>query len=104
MPPIFRFYIRHCLIGFAVAAIFVGAILYFNIANLWHLISHSDIGLMALIVFWVLNGIVFAGTQTAIAVMLMAEKEDGPRGGSIVRGGQMQPVPALAHAPKRSDF
>jgi hypothetical protein len=87
MPKIFKFYFLHCAIGFAVSAIFVGALLYFNIANLWHLISTSDIGMMALFVFWVLNGIVFAGVQTAVAVMLMAEKDDdddGPQGGTPV--------------------
>lgn len=87
MPPVFRFYLTHCAIGFAVAAVFVGGILYFNVANLWNLISGSDIGLMALVVFWVLNGIVFGGVQTAVAVMLMADKDDddeGPRGGTGV--------------------
>ena len=96
MPRIFRFYIRHCLIGFAISGIFTALLMYFNVANLWHLISTSDIGLMALTVFWVLNGIVFAGAQTAVAFLLMTEPEDkGPRGG---KGGR---VPALAYANKR---
>ncbi len=83
MPRIFRFYLTHCAIGFGVSALFIAALLYFNVANLWHLISASDIGGMALIVFWVLNGIVFAGVQTGVAIMLMAEDDkddDGPRG------------------------
>ncbi|NNK16092.1 MAG: hypothetical protein HKP51_04205 [Sulfitobacter sp.] len=85
MPVIIRFYIKHCIIGFAVSAIFIGALMYFNVANLWHLISTSDIGLMALVVFWVLNGIVFAGVQNGVAIMLMAEEnhdDDEPRGGT----------------------
>ena len=87
MPRIFRFYIFHCVIGFAVAAGFVAALLWFNVANLWHLIRGSDIGLMALVVFWVLNGIVFAGVQTGVAVMLMAEEDEDsadPPGGTPV--------------------
>ncbi len=87
MPRIARFYIMHCVIGFAAAAVFTGLIMWFNVANLWHLISGSDIGVMAIIVFWVLNGIVFAGVQFAVAVMLMADngdRDDGPRGGSVV--------------------
>ena len=84
MPKIFRFYILHCVIGFAAAAVFIATLLWFNVANLWHLISTSDVGLMALLVFWVLNGIVFAGVQNGVAVMLMAEDpdpgEDPPRG------------------------
>ena len=56
-----------------------------HVANLWHLISGSDIGIMAVVVFWVLNGIVFAGVQFGVAVMLMGEDDDeGPRGGTRV--------------------
>ncbi|MCX7560869.1 hypothetical protein OS190_14935 [Sulfitobacter sp. F26204] len=85
MPKIFRFYFKNCLIGFGVAAAFVGGVLWFNVANLWHLISTSDVGLMAVVVFWVLNGIVFAGVQTGVAVMLMTEDEDqGPMSGTPV--------------------
>jgi hypothetical protein len=87
MPKLIRFYIVNCIIGFALAAAFTGAILWLNVANLWHLISTSDIGLMAVIVFWILNGIVFAGAQCTVAILLMTEKEDeddGPRGGRAV--------------------
>jgi hypothetical protein len=88
VPKIMRFYVMHCAIGFLVAAVFIAALMYFNVANLWHLISTSDIGLMALGVFWVLNGIVFAGVQTAVAVMLMAEDpdkdDDEPKGGTSI--------------------
>ncbi len=86
MPIIFRFYLKHCLIGFIVAALFVGGLMYFNVGNLWHLISTSDIGLMAIVVFWILNGIVFAGVQTGVAIMLMTEtdEDDGPKGGSVI--------------------
>ena len=80
-----RFYALHCVVGFPIAGVFVAALMYFNAANLWHLISASDIDLMELFVFWVLNGIVFAGVQAAVAVMMMAENpdqnDDGPRGG-----------------------
>ena len=85
MPKIFRFYILHCVIGFGIAGAFTASILWFNVANLWHLISTSDIGVMALVVFWVLNGIVFAGVQTGVAVMLMAEEDEDsadPPGGT----------------------
>lgn len=95
MPQIMRFYALHCVIGFTVSAVFIAGLLYLNVANLWHLISTSDIGLLALIVFWVLNGIVFAGVQTAVAVMMMAENPDAddnepPQGGT--------PVGVRAHA------
>lgn len=95
MAPVMKFYAKHCIIGFSVAAVFTGALFYLNVANLWHLVSTSDVGVMAAVVFWILNGIVFAGVQTAIAVMMMAEREDdGPRGGT--------PVPVRAKAAVRS--
>lgn len=89
MPKIFRFYLTHCVIGFGVAGLFTLGVMYFNVANLWHLISGSDVGFLALILFWVMNGIVFAGVQTGIAIMMMAEKDDdeGPKGGTPVAVG-----------------
>lgn len=106
MPIIFRFYIKHCIIGFCVSAVFIGALLYFNVANLWHLISTSDVGLMALIVFWVLNGIVFAGVQTGVAIMLMAEDgkdDDGPSSGLGVHA-DLAPVRAVQAKPQQNRF
>jgi hypothetical protein len=87
VPDIIRFYIKHCVIGFALAAAFTAAILWLNVGNLWHLVSTSDIGVMAVFVFWVLNGIVYAGAQCAVAILLMTDNDDegdGPRGGSGV--------------------
>jgi hypothetical protein len=99
MPKLIRFYIMHCAIGFAVAGVFTAGIMWFNVANLWHLISGSDIGVMAILVFWVLNGIVFAGVQFSVAIMLLGEehdKDDGPRGGMGV------PVRVPAEAQQRA--
>ena len=101
MPKIIRFYITHCLIGFAIAAFFVGGLLYYNVLNLWHLISTSDVGLMALVVFWVLNGIVFAGAQTGVAIMLLQDDEDDepPSGGPGERLARVrQEAPKLPNA------
>lgn len=85
MPALVRLYIRHCIIGFGIAAAFVGGVLYFNVANLWHLVTHTNEGPLALIVFWVLAGIVFAGVQFGVALMLMAEDPDKKAGGTSVR-------------------
>lgn len=106
MPKLIRLYIVNVLIGFGIAAVFVGMLLYFNIANLWHLVSHSDKGLLALMVLWIANGIVFAGVQFAIAVMkLKDDDDDEPRGGRRrpIRIDTTQPilVRATAQAPRR---
>ncbi len=85
MPPVFRFYFRHVAIGFGLAAIFVAALLWLNIANLNHLIFSSDVAFLALFLLWFFNGLVFAGVQSSVAVMLMADRDDkGPGGGMPV--------------------
>ena len=96
MPKLIRLYIVNVVIGFALAAAFVAMMLYFNVANLWHLVTHSDKGLLAVIVLWLANGIVFAGVQFAIAVMRMKDDDDDDRGGgnrSPVRVDMSRPVP-----------
>lgn len=101
MPKIIRFYIRHVLIGFAIAAVFVGMLLWFNVANLTNLIFTSDIWAVALFMLWFFNGIVFAGVQFGIAVMAMAEKpEDDGHNGNL--GVHAEPVPVPAPAPRKS--
>ncbi len=91
MPKLVRMYIRHVLIGYALSGVFVSALLWFNVANLWHLVSMSDKGWIAVLMLFVFNGIVFAGVQMGIAVMNMAEHDDGPIGGK----GAREPVPDM---------
>lgn len=82
MPKLVRLYITQVAIGFGLAGVFVGMLLWFDIAGLWHLVSHSDKGLLAVLILWLANGIVFAGVQFAIAVMrLKDDDDDEPRGG-----------------------
>lgn len=97
MPDIARFYIKHCVIGFIAAGVFTAAILWLNVANLWHLVSTSDIGVMAVVVFWVLNGIVFAGVQCGVAILAMAESDDEDSGSGR---GLLIPVRIPAMAPQ----
>ncbi len=94
MPKLIRLYVTNIAIGFALAAVFVGLLLWFNIANLWHLITHSEKGWLALLVLWVANGIVFAGVQFGIAVMRMKDDDDDePRGGHRQPRMRREPVP-----------
>ncbi len=83
MPKLVKLYIRHTLIGFAIAAAFVAMLFWFNVANLWHLVTHTDDGLLAAFLLFMFNGIVFSGVQFGIAIMRMAEPErdQTPRGG-----------------------
>ncbi|KEO56241.1 hypothetical protein [Thioclava pacifica] len=81
MPELIRLYIKNVIIGFFIALAFVGLLLWANVGNLRHLILTSDIGYIAMALLVVFNTIVFSGVQFAIAIMRMAEDEDGSGGG-----------------------
>lgn len=84
MPKLVRLYITHVLIGFALSAVFVAALLYMNVANLWHLISTSDMGWVATIMLFMFNGIVFSGVQFAFVIMRMGNEDNTPKGGKRI--------------------
>ncbi|MCT8159344.1 hypothetical protein [Pseudoruegeria sp. SHC-113] len=92
MPALVRLYITHSLIGFGIAALFVAILLWFNVANLWHLVTHSDIGWMAVALMVLFNGIVFSGVQFGIAIMRMADEDDDT-------GGKRDALPLMAPNP-----
>ncbi|MCB2129174.1 MAG: hypothetical protein KDE03_08875 [Rhodobacteraceae bacterium] len=93
MPALVRLYIRHVLIGFGLSVAFVAALLWLDVAGLWHLISTSPQGWIALAMLLVFNGIVFAGVQFAIAVMRMADKDEGGGRGTPIGLPAAEPVP-----------
>ena len=103
MPKLVKLYIMQVLIGFAIAAGFVGMLLYFNVANLWHLVTHNDAGIIAVIVLWFANGIVFSGVQFAITIMRMADSEDDGQGGKRddLPLAALEPVPVEVTAKRR---
>ena len=76
MPELVRMYIRHCLIGFAIAGVFVAGLVWMNVANLQHLLFSSPGGMLGLFLLFFFNGLLFASVQFAIAVMNMAETPD----------------------------
>jgi len=93
MPKLISLYIRNVFYGFGLSAVFVGLLMYFNIANLWHLVSSSSMGWVAGIMLFMFNGIVFSGVQFGIAIMRMGD-DDEPKGGKrdeLVL--KLQPVP-----------
>lgn len=83
MPKLIKLYITQVAIGFGISGVFVALLLWFDIANLWHLVTHSRDGLLALLILWVANGIVFAGVQFAIAVMRMKDDDDDDHHGGL---------------------
>ena len=91
MPKLIRLYINSIAIGFALSAVFLGLMLWQDVAGLRGLIFGSDMGVVAALMVIVFNGIVFSGAQFAIAVMRLAEDDEGPRGGRRVRA-ELVPV------------
>lgn len=75
MPRLIRLYITQCLIGFAIAALFVAGFLWFDVARLGYLASHTDAGPFAVLVLWLHLGLVFAGVQFGISIMRLAAKD-----------------------------
>lgn len=100
MPRLITLYINNVLIGFAISAVFTALLLWQNVANLWHLVTHTTAGPLAVFLLWLFSGIVFAGVQFGIRIMTMAEEDAGPKGGTRVRT-DMAPQPVRVAAPKK---
>lgn len=98
MPKLVRLYIVNVAIGFALSAVFLVAMVWLNIANLGHLVLHTPSGWIGGLMMFVSNGVIFAGAQFGIAVMLQADRDDGPRGGT--KAPALIPIPVRAEAPK----
>jgi hypothetical protein len=97
MPTLVKFMLRHALIGYAVAIVFVGAILALDVGGLATLVRTSNFGLLAVALLTFFTGLTFASLQMGMAVMsLKGEDEDQDSGG--VAGGtdstwHVQPAP-----------
>lgn len=75
-PDLIKLYIKSCAIGFVLSAIFVALLLGLDVMGLGGLVARSDVGIVAVLMMWMLNGVVFASVQFAIAIMGMADKDD----------------------------
>lgn len=80
MPRLIRLYITQVCIGFVLSAVFVALLLALDVVGLRGLILGSSAGVIALVMLWIFNGIVFAGVQFSIRIMMLADK-DKPGGG-----------------------
>jgi hypothetical protein len=102
MPRLVRLYITQTIIGFIIAAVFVALLLSLNVANLWHLVTHTSAGPLAVFLLWLFNGIVFSGVQFGISVMRMAETPDDEDKGrrDAIPAAEPQPIAVRAEAPR----
>ncbi|MCZ8081220.1 MAG: hypothetical protein O9289_14485 [Rhodobacteraceae bacterium] len=81
MPKLIRLYIQSVAIGFGLSVVFLGGLIWMDVAGLRGLIFGSSSGYLAAAMLVMFNGVFFGGVQFAIAVMRMAEDDDTPRGG-----------------------
>lgn len=102
MPNLVRLYIRQVIVGFALSGVFVAMLLWANVANLWHLVSATQAGPLAVFMLFMFNGIVFAGVQFGIAVMRMQTPENDDDRGNRAPQHATVPVPVrVESAPRR---
>lgn len=94
MPDHIKLILRHASYGFLVAIAFVGGLLAFNVANLWHLVTHTSEGPIAVVMLIVFFGITFGSVQVGYKIMTM-DDDDTPRGGKpdALRSFDAIPVP-----------
>lgn len=98
MPKLIRLYITNVAYGFALAVAFVAMLVWADVANLRHLVLETEMGWLAGVMMVMANGVVFAGVQFAIAVMRMADSDDGPTTGTRAPVARMEPVRVHATA------
>ncbi len=91
MPEHIKMILRQAALGGVISAVFVGGLLWFNVVNLWHLVTHTSGGMLALGVFFMLCWITFGSVQIGIRIMMMGEDDD--KG-----GGRRAPEPVFDHA------
>jgi hypothetical protein len=104
MPDHIKLILRHAAFGGLIAAGFVGLLLAFNVANLWHLVSHSADGVLALAVMFTFFWITFGSVQIGIRIMMMAE-DSGSSGGTRAPQAVADLVPVRVQsddAPRRA--
>jgi hypothetical protein len=65
--------------------VFVGSLIWLNVANLRHLVFAADDGALALFLLLFFNDFFFACAQFAIAVMSVAVPDEGESGGRQAR-------------------
>lgn len=95
MPDHIRFILRHAAFGFVIALAFVGMLLAFDVAGLWHLVTHTAEGPIALLMLVVFCTITFGSAQIGYKIMTMGEDDDDDRGGkrAAIRSYDAIPIP-----------
>jgi hypothetical protein len=87
MPLLIRFLLRHALIGFGIAAIFVAGLMLSDMGGIGTLIANAEAGWLALLMLTFFLGLTFGSAQMGFAVM-SGDLHRGDNG----RRGKRQPL------------
>jgi hypothetical protein len=96
MPAHIRMIVKHVAIGFGISTAFTAMILYFNIGNLWNLVTNTAGGLTAVIMLVVLGTITFGSVQIGYVIMTMKAADDEPKDGNRDAVADAVPIPVRA--------
>ena len=102
MPDHIRMIIKHAFIGFGISVAFTAMILAFNVANLWHLVTHTAEGPIAVVMLVLFGTVTFGSAQIGYKIMSMGEEEDDDQGGKRDALPVADPVALPVEADSRS--
>jgi hypothetical protein len=101
LPVGVRFMLLHGLVGFGLAALFVGAVLAADPGGVGTLIRREG-GVPVIALLWFFTGLTFGSVQIGAAVMLQDGRDAGPRPGRRLRApGFSALVPVATRAGRR---
>jgi len=77
MPELVKMLVRHAMIGFGIAAIFVAGLLLSDMGGVGTLMANSDSGLLAGFMLFFFLGLTFGSAQMGFAIMSRDWDDDG---------------------------
>jgi len=107
MTELPRFLVRHALIGFCIAILFIAALLVFDIGGFRALAGASPTGRLAVVMLALSTGATFASLQMGFAIMLLGtdDRDSGAGRRSLARIIRSRhhaiPIPAPATRRRR---
>jgi len=93
MPDHIKLILRHAAFGGIISVAFVALLFWFNVANLWHLVTHTAEGPLALVVLTALCWITFGSVQIGIRIMMMGTDDDQGGGRRAPETPHAMPIP-----------
>lgn len=76
MPDHIRFIVKHALVGFGIGVAFVAMLLAFDVGGLWHLVTHTAEGPIAVLMLTVFCTITFGSAQIGYKIMTLGDERD----------------------------